>query len=91
MCETGWKEHASVCLSTFFKVCICHSECVKSGGDRVNAFVSACPSLTSVCVCLCVVLVECVKVCVCVCETADDGWAGRMEQGTMNEVTDRDG
>lgn len=46
------------------------------------------------------VVVECVKVggkcvfvflCVCVCVTADDGWAGRTEQGTMNEVTDRDG
>lgn len=46
-----------------------------------------------------VVVVECVKVvgncvsvfCVSVSVTADDGWAGRMEQGTMNEVTDRDG
>lgn len=29
--------------------------------------------------------------CVWKCVTADDGWAGRTEQGTMNEVTDRDG
>lgn len=45
-----------------------------------------------------VVVVECVKmggkcvpIFVCVHVTADDGWAGRTEQGTMNEVTDRDG
>lgn len=35
--------------------------------------------------------VKCVPILVCVHVTADDGWAGRTEQGTMNEVTDRDG
>lgn len=57
------------------------------------------PSLMLVCVCRsCCRVCEngwkvCVSifVCVCVCVTADDGWAGRTEQGTMNEVTDRDG
>lgn len=34
---------------------------------------------------------KCVSIFLCVYVTADDGWAGRTEQGTMNEVTDRDG
>lgn len=60
---------------------VCHrSECVKQGGEQVKVCVSVFDAFVEV-------VVECVKVCV----TADDGWAGRTEQGTMNEVTDRDG
>lgn len=85
-------------------VCVCHcSECVKQGGERVKVCVSGRLSLMCVCVCVCrcccrvcesgleSVCVLYLCVCVCVSVTADDGWAGRTEQGTMNEVTDGDG
>lgn len=82
----GFLAAVTVQMFTGFKPSSC--QCVKQGGESV------CVQLWCVrCFCLVCESGRRVSVffCACVCVTADDGWAGRTEQGTMNEVTDRDG